>query len=318
MDDTNKMDAVTGSDDDADVDVFDMPDGERAPESDPRWAVLPQSAVLSVEAADDFLCWRDATVVAIVGERNGGKTTLVTELYSCFLRGSFAETLFCHSLSLMGFEQRCFQSRAQSGGLHPETPRTSKQEGLSFFHLGLANESDLKRHDLLISERAGEVYREIRDRPERAAKMVELRKASSVVFIIDGERVSCPLKRHEAYSSVRHLIRATISSDNLPARAQVQLVTTKYDLLEGEACEGARESLTEFERSIVKLVAGRYEVSNFHTAARDPRPGAQPARGLAPLLRSWLRPPVKMSFREIPLPMLTNEFDRLMLYRESR
>lgn len=73
MDDTNKMDAVTGSDDDADVDVFDMPDGERAPESDPRWAVLPQSAVLSVEAADDFLCWRDATVVAIVGSGTVGK-----------------------------------------------------------------------------------------------------------------------------------------------------------------------------------------------------------------------------------------------------
>lgn len=318
MDDTNEVDAVVGTDDDADVDVFDLSEGERAPNVDSRWAELPQSEVLSVEDADDFLCWRDATLVAIVGERNGGKTTLVTELYSCFLRGTFAGTLFCHSLSLMGFEQRCFQSRAQSGGLHPDTPRTSKQEGLSFFHLGLANESDLKRHDLLISERAGEVYREIRDRPDRAGDMVELRKASSLVFIIDGERVSCPLKRHEAFASVRHLIRATIFSGSLSARAQVQLVTTKYDLLEGEECADARESLAEFECTIVKLVAGRYEVSSFYTAARDPRPGEQPARGLAPLLRSWLRPPASMSFSEIPLPTLTDEFDRLMLFRESR
>lgn len=318
MDDTNELSTVVGSDDDADVDVFDPSEGRRAPDEVPRWAELPQSAVLSVEAADDFLCWRDATVVAIVGERNGGKTTLVTELYSCFLRGTFAEMLFCHSLSLMGFEQRCFQSRAQSGGLYPETPRTSKQEGLSFFHLGLANTSDLKRHDLLISERAGEVYREIRDRPERAAEMTELRKASSIVFIIDGERVSCPLKRHEAYASVRHLIRAIIFSGNLSPRAQVQLVTTKYDLLEGEACVDARESLAEFESAIVKLVAGKFEVSSFNTAARDPRPGEQPAQGLAPLLRSWLQPPSSMSFREIPLPVLSDEFDRLMLNRENR
>ncbi|WP_217451233.1 TRAFAC clade GTPase domain-containing protein [Pectobacterium polaris] len=317
-DETNDVDAITGGDEDADVDVFDLSDAEGLADASPRWAELPQSSTLSVQAADDFLCWRDATIVAIVGERNGGKTTLVTEMYSCFLRGTFADALFCHSLSLMGFEKKCFQSRAESGGLRPETPRTSAQEGLSFFHLGLADVSDLKRHDLLISERAGEVYREIRDRPERASEMAELRKASSVVFIIDGERIACPRKRPEAYASVRHLIRALLFSGNFSAQAQIQLVTTKYDLLESETFVDARESLDEFERTVIALVAGKHEVSAFHTAARDPRPGVAPAWGLAPLLRSWLRPLPPLSFEEMPLPVLTDEFDRLMLNRGSR
>lgn len=308
-------DALTG--DDEDVDVFDLSDGERIPETTSRWSELPASSTLSVQAADDFLCWRDATVVAIIGERNGGKTTLVTELYSCFLRGTFAEVFFCHSLSLMGFEQKCFQSRARSGGLRPETPRTSAQDGLSFFHLAVAETSDLSRRDLLISERAGEVYREVRNHPERAAEMIELSKASSVVFIIDGERVACPRKRTEAFASVRHLIRAMLLSCNLSAQAQIQLVTTKYDLLEGDEQADAREALMEFERAIVTLVDGRYEVCRFDTAARNPLPDAAPALGLDALLRSWLRPLTPLSFGDMTLPELTNEFDRLMLSRES-
>ncbi len=315
MGETNDVDGLKG--DDEDVDVFDLPEGEHIPEAASRWSELPASSTLSLQAADDFLCWRDATVVAIVGERNGGKTTLVTELYSSFLRGAFAEVLFCHSLSLMGFEQKCFQSRARSGGLRPETPRTSAQDGLSFFHLAVAKASDLSRRDLLISERAGEVYREIRDHPERAAEMAELRKASYVIFIIDGERVACPRKRPEAFASVRHLIRAMLYSGKLSPQAQIQLVTTKYDLLEGDAGADARGSLVQFEHAIVALVGGKYQVCRFDTAARNPLAGATPAWGLDALLRSWLRPLPPLSFGEISLPVLTNEFDRLMLSRRA-
>ena len=313
IDKTNDANALDEADED--VDVFDVSDRESFPDVSLRWADLPQSSALTVQAADELLCWRDATIVAIVGERNGGKTTLVTEMYSCFLRGTFADALFCHSLSLMGFEKKCFQSRAESGGLRPETPRTSAQEGLSFFHLALVNELDMNRHDLLISERAGEVYREIRDRPERAAEMAELRKASVLVFIIDGERVANSRKRPEAFASVRHLIRAMLFSGNVSVRAQVQLVTTKYDLLEGEEFSDARESLVAFEHAITNLIAGKHEVVTFHTAARDPTPGVAPAFGLAPLLRSWLRPPSPLSFNDISMPTLTCEFDRLLLKR---
>lgn len=313
IDEKNDAEAVTVGDED--IDVFDLSDEERTPETSSLWSELPASLMLSVQAADDFLCWRDATVVAIVGERNGGKTTLVTELYSCFLRGTVAEVAFCHSLTLMGFEQKCFQSRARSGGLRPETPRTSAQDGLSFFHLAVAEASDLSRRDLLISERAGEAYREVRDHPELAAEMIELRKASYVVFIIDGERVACPRKRTEAFASVRHLIRAMLLSDNLSTQLQIQLVTTKYDLLVGDEQADARESLRNFERAIVTLVDGKYEVFSFDTAARNPLAGVAPALGLDALLRSWLRPLTPLSFGEMPLPELTSEFDRLMLFR---
>lgn len=303
------------NEDDTDVDVFERSETDVPQDVSTRWTELPVSSTLTVEDADKFLCWKDAAIVAIVGERNGGKTTLVAEIYSCFLRGSFAGTLFCHSLSLSGFEQKCFQSRAASGGLYPQTSRTSAQEGLRFFHLALSSEAELRRRDLLISERAGETYREVRNTPEYAREMPELRKASYVVFIIDGERVANPRLRQEAFASVRSLLRAYLLIANLSSQTQIQLVTTKYDLLEGEAGTGARESLEIFEKSAIELVAGKFNVRVFHTAARNPAAGSELAVGLAPLLQSWLRPVPSLSFKSIPMPVLTDEFDRLMLYR---
>ncbi len=299
----------------ADIDVFELPEAIQSPDQSSRWATLPSSALLTLEEADQFLRWRDASIIAIVGERNGGKTTLITEMYGSFLRGPFADACFCHSLSLLGFERKSFQSRAQSGALYPDTPRTSAQDGLRFFHLALSNEPDLQRRDLLISERAGEVYREVRDMPDRAGEMIEILKATTVVFIIDGERIAAPRRRTEVFASVRNIIRALIDTGNIAAQAQVQLVTTKCDLLEGDPMAEARNRLSEFENTIAAMLAGQFEVMTFRTTARDPRAGSESACGLAPLLRSWLKPVPPVAVKNLKMPELLDEFDRLLLRR---
>ncbi|HEI9851338.1 TPA: hypothetical protein SLN67_004419 [Serratia marcescens] len=303
---------------DADIDVFEQSESVQAIEHSQHWISLPDSTMLSVEEVDKLLRWREASIIAVVGERNGGKTTLVTEIYERFLRGSFADVIFCHSLSLFGFEKKNFQSRAESGAATPDTPRTSAQDGLRFFHLALSNESDLQRNDLLISERAGEVYREIRDRPERSSEMIEIRKAKAVAFIIDGERVAAPRKRAEVFASVRNIIRALVDTDNISEQAQIQLVSTKFDLLDGDSMSDARNSLSDFEETISTMLAGRFEVVIFRTAARNPKRGTEPAYGLAPLLKSWLKPKNSVVVDSLKLPELSDEFDRFLLRRHTQ
>ncbi|EHI50216.1 hypothetical protein IYQ_22930 [Aeromonas salmonicida subsp. salmonicida 01-B526] len=180
---------------DVDIDVFEQSVTEQAASSDLRWELLPSSSMLSIEDAEILLRWRKASIITVVGERNGGKTTLVAQLYEQFLRGPFAQTLFSHSLSLQGFERKSFQSRAEYGADRPDTPRTSAQDGLAFFHIAVSDEASLERTDLLISERAGETYRELRDRPELAANLIEIRKAAAIVLIVDGQRVAEPRTR---------------------------------------------------------------------------------------------------------------------------
>lgn len=300
---------------DADIDVFEQSNEIHAADQNQGWTTLPPSEMLSLEDADQFLRWRDAAIIAVVGERNGGKTTLVTEIYGRFLRGPFADACFCHSLSLLGFEKKSFQSRAESGALFPDTPRTSAQDGLRFFHLALVNDSDFHRRDLLISERAGEVYREVRDKPDRAGEMIEIRKATAIAFIIDGERVAAVRKRAEVFASVRDTIRALVETENIARCTKIQLVATKCDLLEDSSLEDARNALSEFEQAIIAMLAGKFNVETFRTTARDPKSGPNSSSSLAPLLKSWLRPMPQVVFENPKIPELSDEFDRLLLRR---
>lgn len=300
---------------DDDVDVFEGPVVGQVADLGQKWVDLPLATMLSLEDADALLRWRPASVIAVVGERNGGKTTLVSEIYERFLRGPFADALFTHSLSLIGFEKKSFQSRAESGAARPDTPRTSAQDGLSFFHLAVSDTSDLRRADLLISERAGEVYREVRDMPERAAELIEIRKATIVAFIVDGERVLDDRRRAEVFASVRNIARALADTGSINIRSKIQLVTTKCDLLDDDSAVGARDALTDFENRLAGMFKGRFEVTAFRTAARDPEGVVEPARGLAPLLRSWLQPPQSPIVGQPELPPLSDEFDKLLLRR---
>lgn len=300
---------------DEDIDVFDRPDIGQDVSIDQRWSPLPLSALLTVEEADELLRWRAASVIAIVGERNGGKTTLITEIYERFSRGPFADAFFCESWSLLGFEKKSFQSRAESGGERPDTPRTSAQDGLKFFHLAVSEGADLRRTDLLISERAGEVYRETRDKPELAVDLVEVSKADILVFIVDGERVADVRKRSEVFASVRNMIRALSEAGNVATSTRIQLVTTKCDLLEGDGAEDLREALSDFENRISSMFGEKYLIQSFRTVARDPTGAIEPARGLSQLLRSWLETPFPESSVDVKLPELFDEFDRLLLRR---
>ena len=305
-------------DDEADVDVFEETGASEASIPPPRWVALPPAGMLSIADADSLLRWREASLVAIVGERNGGKTTLATELYERFLRGPFAEVVFSHSLSLLGFEQKSFQSRAESRGTKPDTPRTSTQDGLNFFHLAVSDQDDLQRTDLLISERAGEAYREVRDRPAMAMELVEIRKASTVTFILDGERLADGRRRAEAIASVRNIARAFTDAGAVAPEAEVQLVTTKCDLLPTGSAAAALDALAALEQRFVASYSGRFAAATtFRIAARDPEGKIEPGEGLAPLLRSWLKPPMRPHLEPPRLPPLIDEFDRLLLRRRN-
>ena len=298
---------------DVDLDVFEQSESEKAANSDKRWELLPASSMLSLDDADMLLRWRKASIVTVVGERNGGKTTLVAQLYEQFLRGPFAQTLFSHSMSLQGFERKSFQSRAEYGADNPDTPRTSAQDGLTFFHIAVSDETSLERTDLLISERAGETYRDVRDRPELAANLIEIRKASTIVLIVDGERVAQPRMRAGVFASVRTIARALVDSGGISPQTRIQLVTTKCDLLQGEGASDALEALDTFEANLSGLLAGRFLLTTFRTAARDPEGNVAPASGMDLLLRSWISPLPKPNLDEPQLPALVSEFDRLLL-----
>lgn len=302
---------------DIDVDVFEQTSTPVPSQEDREWEKLPHADLLSIEDADELLRWRPANVVAVIGERGGGKTTLITEIYERYLRGPFAGHRFAHSRTLLGFERKGFLARLESGGAEADTERTSKAEGLKFFHLGLASDHGA-RTDLLISERAGESYREARNDPTKARDFVELSKARTLVFVLDGERVALDKTRNEAFAAVRGMVRAFTDAGVVSFRAEMQMVTSKFDLLQRPGLEHAVRALAQFEERMVQANAGRFaKASCARIAARAKDNRFAPAWGVDEVLQGWLAPPA--SPRRVPaLPNLIDEFDRFLLRRRPR
>src|SRR5262249_22129997 len=150
-----------------------------------------------------------ATLIAVVGDRDSGKTTILTSLYNCFLRGPFASHLFVGSRTLVGFEKKGHDSRVESGRMEPDTARTSIAEELRYVHLALAPQAKVKaRVDLLIADRAGEAYRSARSDSRLVADLIEVASANRVLFVLDGARLSDPALRSGALQSVRQSLRA--------------------------------------------------------------------------------------------------------------
>lgn len=309
---------MTAEEEDTDLDVFDKAAPEQVAPKEKEWTDLPHADLLGIEDADELMRWRPANLVAIVGERDAGKTTLVAEIYERFLRAPFAGLMFAGSRTLTGFEKRCYLARIRSGAAAPDTVRTSVQQGLRFFHLGLTSVTDRRRHDLLISERAGESYRAARDDPPKARGYLELSKARTIVFALDGERVVNDKIREDATSTVRNLIRIAAESGSVSPLAEVQLVTTKLDFLLPETAAHALAAVEDFERRMLDENGNRFaKFTVWRTAARGPSSLVEAAFGVAPLLLSWLSPPTPAP--PVPAqPILQDEFDRLLLRARRR
>jgi len=277
---------------------------------------LPSGDALTPTEVDQFLRWKPARFVTIVGDFNSGKTTLICALYDRFLRGSFAGHLFGGSRTLFGLEKKSHHSRIASGRAVPDTLRTSLSDGLKFFHFSLAPCDDLQsRIELMLSDRAGEQYLKARNNSDVVSELIELKNAQYVVLLMDGARIADPIQRAGAMQSVRQTLRAFLDGGALSEASRVQVVTTKIDLMENiPEKQTLDDQLYQFRARLEKDFVGRLgELSFWEVAARDPEGNYSAAYGVEHLLASWCAF-TAVGMKRSPLQIALNtEFDRLLL-----
>jgi hypothetical protein len=296
-------------------DKFDSEEQSDAAEVGPPQIRLASGELLSVAEVERFLLWRPANFIAMVGDSNSGKTTLMCALYDRLLRGPFAGVDFVSSRTLVALEKRIYPSRVESGRHVPDTPRTSIADGLHYFHLGLAPTGSLQgRIDLMISDRAGETYQRARSHTEGIANLPEIPRSDTVILLLDGDRVADPAERAGAIHGTRQMLRALLDNGALDKTSVVQVVTTKIDrIAKTEDPAVARAAVAAFRDRAVTDFADRLGSLSFREiAARDPDGSFDPAHGIGALVADWMRPraPAPASARTRPEP--TSEFDRLL------
>src|SRR5262249_448189 len=157
----------------------------------------------------------------------------------------------------------------------PETPRTSISEGLRFLHFALAPlDRLLERYDLMLSDRAGEIYRQARSNSVLITDLIEVAKADRIVLLLDGGRLANPVERAGEMDAVRKNLRAFLDGGALDSSAVVQVVTTKIDLLINHPERAAIENLLQsFRGQLLQTFGPRLcDLTFWDIAARAPSP----------------------------------------------
>jgi len=280
---------------------------------------LPLGKPLGEVDASEVLRASGAPIVVLVGAPKCGKTTLLASLHDGFQRAPFAGYVGSGSRTLIGFEERCFDSRAASGGEKPVTLRTRHQEGILFYHMKLRDQ-DLSSpiRQLLLADMSGEHYEDALDSAIALRALTIYRRADHFAHLVDGGRLASNHLSGLTRANALLLMRRCFEERMFDPDAKVDVLVTKWDLaLDRIGQEKATNILHSLEQALGVFEERLGRLRIIPIAARPHYKSAlQPAYGLGNLLRSWTEePPRKSTPRERRLPRtnLQTPFDKFAL-----
>ena len=268
---------------------------EGSPEAAPSPVVelqLPKSERLDIAEATAAMRTAPSRVIAIVGPTSSGKTSLIASLCNLFQKGAVENLAFGRSKTFFAFERACHHARAASKRNTPQTEHTHLGSGVGFYHLGLLNEGKLVQ--LFLSDRPGEDYRLVADDPDNASDFTEIKRADSIIIMVNGELLLDLTLRHNARSDTLMILQGLKDGDVLSPSQRLAVVLTKLDAIQTADPTIRDRALRDFD-GIVNMIRARFdstfqEILPFRIAA-SPKTEILPyAFGSDELLKFWVEP----------------------------
>lgn len=279
---------------------------------------LPTADLINVDQAGTLCCSLACKSVAFVGPSNAGKSSLIAALYEKFQEGILEGYSCKWSDTLQAFERICHHARLVSQRDVAYTEHTRLKTGLHYYHLRLRSDSsDL---ELLLADRAGELYSSAANDPSTVKDHVELRRADTINLLLDGKKLADVGQRHNAKTELRQILQGIIDSDVLGPVRRVALVLTKMDeLLESPRAAVANEEFETYFDSLQRTFGDQLTQFQPFKIAASPTIGEQVARGhgIQDLFRFWVHTPAP-SLREAPVSLTGRIFQDLKAPSEHR
>ena len=252
---------------------------------------LRAATSLELLRASDLLRRHEGRVIAIIGPREAGKTSLIASLFDLFQQGPVAGIAFAGSETMHAFELACHDSRTASRRVEPVQERTGHGK-VRFYHLNLADSSKAGVLTLLIGDRAGEEYRTAADDVSQAGPFPEVSRADTVTVLVDGQRLLDNKTRHNARSETGLMLRALANGGFLAHSPRFIFALTKLDLV--NASRHKDRVLTDFD-TVVKRgtqIVSQYEqgIESFQIAAAPADTSLARGTGVDKLLHDWISP----------------------------
>ena len=269
--------------------AFDIDDRADHP-TDAGLLALPGADVLTLVEAPDVLRHCDTRVLAIVGPRAAGKTSLIVGLYDLFQEGPVMGMRYAESRTLHAFERACHDIRSASRRKAPDMFRTPIGE-VQFYHLALIGDLAPNGVALLLGDRAGEVYDGAAVDKSVASRLSEVQRADTLTVLVDGERLRDHGARHSVKRDILMTLQGLLEGGALSGRQYLALVLTKVDLfLAEEDYLRTQAEFRSFAEKLKRTFGSRFlNVSTFEVAATPTTVAVQRGYGIAALLAYWIR-----------------------------
>jgi hypothetical protein len=260
--------------------------------------VLPSGDLLDQEEASQVLRRGASRVIAVVAPREAGKTTLIASVFELFLRGPIGPFRFSGSRTMYAFERACHPSRGVSRNARPKTER-SLLTTVKFYHAALCRPGgDVL--DLVVADRNGEDYGAAADNTDAVQEFVEIRRADTITFLLDGRQLVDPVTRNSVGPELLAIVQALVDGGAIEGRPRVALVLTKLDDIERSADSArAKRDFAKIDAKFRELHADAFgEIRSFEVAACPSDMSLDLGHGVAALLAYW----EETAPRSIPKP----------------
>ena len=274
-------------------------------------------------ASGDTMMWEDleafsrghrVQTVSVIGEPKSGKTTLIAAIYASLCKGPIGNREFVGSRTLVGFAKRHHLALLNSERKKPKTPRTSRDDPTSFFHLALRPKPGGPTSHLVISDRSGEAYQAARQDTSLVRELTELKLADRACFVLDAAKLTDPA-RHASYSrQFKQMIYALRDNGAFRDGAAIEVVATKIDTTNRP--ERAQESaaiLDDYEHQITEEFKSSGYGFGFHRVCALPKSHLETGYlGLGETLERWTTPQLLPSIVQPAVRDADRQIDRLL------
>lgn len=254
--------------------------------------VLPSGDLLDQDEASQLLRRGDSRVIAVVAPKEAGKTTLIASVFELFLRGPIGPFEFAGSRTMYAFERATHPSRSISRNARPETERTLLTT-VKFYHAALCRPGGATL-DFVVADRNGEDYGAAPDDTTVVREFVEIHRADTITFLVDGRQLVDPVTRSRVGTDVLAIAQALVDGDGIAGRPRAAIVLTKFDDIARSTDKGRADR--DFDKIVEKfrvLHSGIFgEIRSFEVAACPSDVSLPLGHGVADLLAYWEAPVV--------------------------
>lgn len=267
--------------------------------------VMLSGDLLDQEEASQVLRRGASRVIAVVAPKDAGKTTLISSVHELLLRGPIGPLRFSGSRTLYAFERACHPSRGVSRNAVPKTERTLLTS-VKFYHAALCRPGEAML-DIIVADRNGEDYGAAADDTNLVQDFVEIRRADTISFLIDGRQLIDPVTRNSVGSEMLAIAQALVDGGSIEGRPRAALVLTKLDDIERSALrERAEHDFARIEAKFRELHGDTFgEIRSFKVAACPSDMSLPLGHGVDGLVAYWeeaISEPLSQAPSYVPSP----------------